>query len=313
MKNEIIKNKVKVFISSRECGTDKKGNKRYERYKFVRRAIKEMLEETNMAEVYVRELEEASSSPLIETYIQEINAHHICIFIVDNHDDKDEHSQGVINEYEEAKRLNKKCLYFFCDENEKSKTNIEKEVRTPSNPMYKHVHVFDDIPFSVYKGVINDIIRIYREKCIPITQGSSEDVFMTTLHSKPITQEKYLEYIPKNTPHILANSNTGYSTYKHKFDNFILLKNEFSKIFGLSDTVTKNNNFDEVCSQLFQRTICITNAEDSLYSSMESEIRILHPPIIHEILVHRITAIQCYFTGDLHGCMNALEKAVSGQ
>ena len=172
MKNETIKNKVKVFISSRESRADADGKTvNYERYRYVRRAIKELLEETNIAQVYVRELEgTAGTQPITEEYMRALRDQDICIFIIDNEDDKEKHAEGVVKEYEEAKKQGKKMMFIFCDEFSKQKTQIEEEMKTLSGPTCQTAHVFDEIPYLVYSSVINDIIKIYIRYCFPLNK-----------------------------------------------------------------------------------------------------------------------------------------------
>lgn len=70
MKDNTIKYKVKVFISS-SCGGQ---------YTIVRKGLKKLLEETNLATVYIFESSEASSQNVISSYINKLDDSDLCIF-----------------------------------------------------------------------------------------------------------------------------------------------------------------------------------------------------------------------------------------
>ena len=74
-----VRNKIKVFISSR-CGEN------YERYDNVRLQLKEKIEVTNIAEVYLFEASGSSTQTAQQDYLYELDDSDMCIFLIDNAD-----------------------------------------------------------------------------------------------------------------------------------------------------------------------------------------------------------------------------------
>ena len=292
MKNETIKNKVKVFVSSRESSLDADGKTiHYERYRYVRRAIKEMLEGTNMAQVYVRELEgTAGTQPITDEYLSALREQDICIFIIDNEDDKETHAKGVVKEYEEAKKQGKKMMFVFCDEFSKANTQIAKEMKNPSGPTCPTAHTFDEIPYIIYNSVINDIINIYRSNCFPPQQ----DIDLNFEVSMQPSQ-------------IMLNSRSkGF-----KLAEYPILQNSMNSLMGIKETAPAGDPYDTLCADLFSFIMFKCDYDVNKLNALEEEIFKIHDKAYHEVFEKRSSALKHYLSGDIDKCYDLLQEAHS--
>ena len=292
MKNETIKNKVKVFISSRESRLDADGKTiHYERYRYVRHAIKELLEESNMAQVYVRELEgTAGTQPIKEEYLRALREQDICIFIIDNEDDKEKHAEGVVNEYEEAKKQGKKMMFVFCDEFSKANTQIEKEMKNTSGPTCLTAHTFDEIPYIIYNSVINDIINIYRSYCDP-TQQDIDLNFEVSIQPSQI---------------MLNSRSKGF-----KLAEYPILQNEMNSLMGIKETSPTGDPYDTLCADLFSFIMFRCEYDVNKLKALEEEILKIHDKAYHEVFIKKASAFKHYLSGDIEKCYALLQEAHS--
>ena len=111
-----IDKKLKVFISSKS-GTSK--------YNKVRLKLKKVIEDTQLATVYLFEEEGASSLSADKSNNLAIQDSDVCIFLIDNADGI---SQDVQKEIDAVNKHGIKALYLFCDEKQKEKTPIEERM-----------------------------------------------------------------------------------------------------------------------------------------------------------------------------------------
>ncbi|NLJ94060.1 MAG: hypothetical protein GX326_00995 [Clostridiaceae bacterium] len=292
MKNETIKNKVKVFISSRESSLDADGKTvHYERYRYVRRTIKELLEETNMAQVYVRELEgTAGTQPITNEYLCALHEQDICIFIIDNEDDKEKHAAGVVKEYGEAKRQEKKMMFVFCDEFSKANTQIAKEVKNPSGPTCITAHTFDEIPYIVYNSVINDIINIYKNYCYPTQQDIDLNFEVSIQPSQ-----------------IMLNSRSK----RFKLNEYPILQNAMNSLMGIKETAPAVDPYDTLCADIFSFIMFRCDYDVNKLKAFEEEILKIHDENYHEVFKKRTSAFKHYLLGDKEKCYDLLQEAHS--
>lgn len=96
MQNALIRNKVNIFISS-NCN---------QIFAVIREALKIMLLETGMCEVYVFEETNATSYDVVQSYMSQLEKCDLVIFLVDNNEPLGE---GTLKEVKRAKELQKKC------------------------------------------------------------------------------------------------------------------------------------------------------------------------------------------------------------
>ena len=152
MRDVTIEYKVKVFISSK-CGG---------RYTLVRKALKSLLSETNIVQVFIFEEQGPSSQHVIDSYITKLDDSDLCVFLIDN---KDDVSDAVLKEQKRARELKKRVFYIFCDEDKKEPTQLQLEIRDSFREKYDVVHEFSDFIEKVYTGIMRDVVDIYRNYC----------------------------------------------------------------------------------------------------------------------------------------------------
>lgn len=280
--------KIKVFISS-ICGVKK--------YDKVRTELKSAIEATQLAEVYTFENKGASTLPAGNHYTWALEDSDICIFLIDNADGI---KPEVQTEIDTVKKHNIKALYYFCDETEKEKTELEQSLMSEHFPQRKTVHSFSELSQDSAHALIDDIITVYHHYCIgrigPKYDGADE------IQGVEITEsEKYrLPTIPKTT----LNNVDKCRCYILKF----VLGNSRGRY---SDEPEKTSELDEWGLQflpiLFEgKSIKHFNTAmylDTLKAQQDDE----H----YQIVQIRWQAIQAYFAGDIEKCVEHLETALN--
>lgn len=146
--------KLRVFISSK-TGDDQASIK----YNLARKAIKEMLELTGLFQIYLFEEAGSSTTSAYNHYIQRLKNADVCIFLIDNEDGV---PQGVQNEVDEVLKNNIPSLYYFCDQNSKEKTSLQKSLIHASAPKNKTIHSFEDFIHRSTTDLIDNILSVYR-------------------------------------------------------------------------------------------------------------------------------------------------------
>ena len=146
--------KIKVFISS-ICGV--------ERYDKVRLELKNAIESTQLAEVYLFEGTGASTLSAGNHYTWALEDSDICIFLIDNADGI---RPGVQVEIDTVNKYKIKALYYFCDETQKEKTALEQSLMGANFAKSKTVHNFSDLSQDGAHALIDDIIAVYSTSCL---------------------------------------------------------------------------------------------------------------------------------------------------
>ena len=202
--------KIKVFISSK-CDRAEEPPK----YDPIRAELKESIEKTGLAEVYTFEGEEASTLSAGVHYTFALEDSDVCIFLIDNADGIPD---GVKAEIDVVQRNNIKALYYFCDENQKEKTPLEKSLMGANFAKSKTVHTFNDLSKNGATALLSDIVRIYHYYCqgkISLSETefeSTKDIDITSVstHQNMSFPKSVLKNIDKTTDYILR-SITGIS------------------------------------------------------------------------------------------------------
>ena len=151
MNSNTVEHKLNVFLSSK-CGG---------KYSIMRKALKHLLVETGLTEVYCFETEPGSSESMPSAYLDYIDTSQLFVLIVDN---KDNITAATLSEYKRAKELGKRILAIFCNEDSKEKTEIEKEIIEQGLCKYDTASSFSDIAILTYKAVIQDLVAVYKKK-----------------------------------------------------------------------------------------------------------------------------------------------------
>ena len=270
--------KIKVFISS-ICGVEK--------YDKLRTVLKQQIEETNLADVYLFEATGASTLTAQQHYVWELEDSDVCIFIIDNLDGV---PTGVQKEIDAAKKHNKKSFFYFCDEQSKTPTAIQKGLTGPNTPKYKVVHSFNDL-LEGAQSLIDDITEIYKYYC----NGRFEPV------EEAAVQVSLTEELCDVT--LLID--------KTIIENTDCCKMYFHKMFSKFEKEKKGtSDFDDWCARFLP--VLFENASVKTFNtSMFLEELKKHQSSEHFAAVEkRWEAIQHYFNSDLQSCVESLEKAL---
>ncbi|WP_243299314.1 hypothetical protein [Bacillus litorisediminis] len=261
--------KIRVFISS-ICGVEKYDN--------VRMQLKNLIEATGFAKVYLFEERRASTLTAEQDYLYGLDDSDVCIFLIDNADGVPE---GVLKEYQRAKAHPKKSLYIFCNENQKEPSQIQKEITGARGAKYYITKSFEEFVTIGYQSLMNDIGEIYISYCkgrlldpdFTISTGSIEEIDAVASESLDKQIFKNIDRTKKLiTNEIFSRSNreeentSDLDTYSAQF---------LSILFGYK-TISEFNTY-------------------FLLSSLE----VLQSQSLHKVVKERWKAIQYYFMNDL--------------
>lgn len=280
--------KIQVFLSS-ACGDEPEKQK----YKFVREALRLLIDSTGFAQTYVFEDKGASSASAGQHYSSNLEDCDLCIFLIDNNDGV---SQGVQIEIDLARKYNKKSLFYFCDQTSKNETPLQKMLKGASYAKSKVVHDFKDLIERGPADFLNDLINIYRDYC----------------KGRLIFQEESSSEQPSNIP--LENVPLFSDTIAHKdvLTNVDGCVNYLSKlILDISaDNEEKTGSLDKLMLAflpvLFEGA---DNYEDSL-NLLLHELLNIQTSKQFVVTEKRYKAIERFFSGDLEGCLLQLREAL---
>ena len=282
--------KISVFISSK-CGD----NGKYDR---IRANLKQAIENTNLANVYLFEKKDASTLSAEEHYTWALEDSDLCIFLIDNADGV---AAGVQKEIDTVKRHNIKSLYYFCDETTKEKTALEQSITGATFAKSKTVHQFDELSRDGARALINDIVTIYLNYCRGRLVSKPEDID-DGFHAVNL-QENASYHAPAMPKTILNNID--------KCKEYILKQTlGFSSGNPFHETV-KTNEIDEWGVQflpvLFERK-SIKHFNTGMFLDTLKEQQ---TDEYFQIVCIRWQAIQAHFLGDISKCIESLESALN--
>lgn len=284
-------NKVRVFISSNCDKAPDKENGNY-KYSVMRKSLKLLLEETNICEVYVFEEGASTSYDVVSSYTGPLDDADVVIAIVDN---KDGAGSGTQTELNRIRALNKKCLYIFCDEREKTPTEIQNQLLLSTrNPRFSIVHEFSDIPQKAYESVITDIVSIYENYCRgrvdyiednQIDNSVNSGMELSVAEDSDITKDFMSEF---------------------PYTRFIV-KNEAGIVF---EKAVNPSLKDKNCGNLLGLIIGSSYTDAPDFSAIKRDVRQMHKGNIQKLVSIRYEAVEAYFDGNLEECLKKLEEAL---
>lgn len=286
----IPEQKIKVFVSS-ICGD--KG-----RYDKIRAELKQEIERTNLATVYLFEAKGAATISAGEHYTYALEDSDICIFLIDNADGI---ASGVQNEIDTVRKRNIKALYYFCDETSTEKTPLEQSLMGARFSKCKTIHSFGELSKNGAQDLINDIIAVYHYYCAGRLNSVSQNEANEELQSIDVIGiEKYqLPIIPKM---VLKNVD--------KSRNYILKLALGYDRGRYPDEDEKTSENDEWCVQflpiLFEGET-IKHFNTTMFLDMLKEQQ---DSGYFNIVQIRWQAIQSYFAGDIEKCFELLQTAL---
>lgn len=279
MRDERIKEKVRVFISS-SC--DKK-------YKSIRRALKLLLVETNICDVFVFEDEDGSTQDVVTSYMEPLERAELCVIIVDN---KDNVTDATLTEINRARELKKKCLFIFCDEDTKTWTKLQEELTNGVNERYIGVHEFSEIPEKAYESVMRDIINIYHSYCRGNLEKKDVHEINAILEEPIVYESKYV---------IKKSLSQGYEYTKHVLNENVLFDFEYTNVPGA---------LDKTCATILEVVIGNKKYDEINFSILKEELRFLHVEKIYKVIEKRIDAMEAYWKGEIKKSIYILNDCV---
>ena len=279
--------KIRVFISS-ICGV--------ERYDKVRLELKNAIEATQLAEVYLFEGAGASTLSAGNHYTWALEDSDICIFLIDNADGI---SSGVQVEIDTVNKYKIKALYYFCDGTQKEKTALEQSLMGANFAKSKTVHNFGDLGQDGARALIDDIIAVYHHYCAGriVVKSDINDEMQDIEVSG--TEKYQLPTIPKTT---LKDVD--------KCRNYIL-----KFVLGYPrgkrpDEVEKTSVFDDWGIQFLQVLFegrSIKHFNTAMYLD---ELKNQQDDAYYQVVQIRWQAIQAYFAGDVDKCVQNIQAAL---
>lgn len=282
-------NKVKIFISSK-CDSEGSDDLKYG---VMRKALTLLLEETGLCKVFVFEEGSATSRDIIQSYMEALVDSDLVIVIVDNQDDISQATMGEINR---AKALHKKCIYIFCDQRNREKTELQAQIQAEkSAPRYAVVHEFSDIPKVAYKAAIEDIVDIYISYCkgrVAYTQDNDDGNDL-------------------NDEGVISSENVVSNVSKEFMKGFRYTKYIVQNEAGLAwSGQPEKTEKDENCARLLGQIIGCASTGQPDFEMIKRDIGELHIGGIRDLVLMRYDAVAAYFDGDLQICLKKLEECI---
>ncbi|RPA55536.1 hypothetical protein EF384_09425 [Aerococcus agrisoli] len=281
-------NKLKIFISSKigDTAADQK-------YMLARSAVKETLESTGLFEVYAFESEGPSVSPATAHFTGALQDSDVCIFLVDN---KDGVPPGVKSEIEIVNKYQIPSLYYFCQGDEKEKTQVQLELLKPTEAKHSIINSFSEFIENCAQHLVSDVLLTFkRYRKLQHGQNEISEV------------DKKIENIEVQ----MKNPNNNVVLEKEKLVNE-LCRNYFSNyLFNKKQQQISKKDFDYYCSRylltMFENT---TIEEFNMNLFLESLSKVLPTPYF-EIVEKRWISNQKYYLEDYDASIELLKEALT--
>ncbi len=280
--------RIKVFISS-ICG-----EARYDR---IRKDLKEAIENTGLAQVYLFEGEQASTISAGDHYLFALEDSDVCIFLIDN---KDGVTPGVQAEIDKVKKNNIQALYYFCDEETTDETPLEQSLRGARFAKSKTVHNFEELSKNGAQGLIDDVIAIYHNYCkgrLRIISENTDDE-LQKINIADI-EKGQLPIIPK----MVLDKVDQCKEYILKLTIGHPMKSSFERPKGSS-------NIDEWCAQFLPILFEGKTIKQFNTSMFLEDLKNYQTEEHYQIVEARWKAIQAYFLNDVEHCVEYLGAAL---
>lgn len=281
MQGTRFKEKVNIFISS-NCGG---------RYTLVREALRLLLLETGMCEVYMFEEEGATTSDVVSAYMRRLERSDIIVFLIDN---KDGIGEGTMKEVKRGRELKKKSIFLFCDENEKETTELQKEIiAMPNGEKFKVVSQFVKFPEIAYESVLNDIIDTYLGYCNAKIESDDSET----------DNDNSVENVMSDIRTILnKDAFKGCHYTKWVLNCEVSIGQEYHK---------KIDTFDRLCSDLFGVILGNKSIEDIDFEGIKRYVKDMHEPgKLQKAIMFRMDAMEAYWKGEIKEAIAFLVNAL---
>ncbi len=273
MRDSIVENKIKIFISSSQSQTYK------ERFSIVKKSLKLLLEETNLFLVYAFEAANTCSSTVEESYLNQLENSSIVLFLIDN---KDGVPEGVFKEHKKAIEQQKKCLYIFNDEFEKKPTTFQQEIGTH----YGKVSNFDDFVYKGYISIIQELTDFYLFS--NIDDSKKEEFTQKPINANVVNYKMEKELI-----------NGYYQTENEMIKDFFQNKNELNT----------SSSIDKLSANFLRIILGKERFNEDIFAILKQTILDSQSDCLKELLSIRFDAIKDFFNDNLDGCLQKLLRA----
>lgn len=283
----------KVFISSK-CDDI---TKRQYKYTHIRRELQILLEATRLFDVYNYDEDGASASDVVSRYLGEIQDSGIIIFLIDN---KDGVPEAVMKERQEAIRWKVKQYYIFCDEFERTPTQLQKEVM--STNQYKVVGEFTKMAELAYTYVMQDIIDTFCRKDPNLANN-----IQTTAPSN--TGSNNGSGSAHQNIHVIAGNHGINKKYCESSDN--LKKYVWNLMVGNSMPDVKDDRIYDFGRLLLDNVLCLKDFDTESFHELKRYILSIQDRHLHDILEERFKTIECYYRRDMAGALKHTRQALS--
>lgn len=283
-----IGTKIKVFISS-ICGNPEKP-----KYDEVRASLKDAIEATEIADVYLFEGEGAATITAGNHYSWELEDSDVCIFLIDNADGI---PGGVQREIDIVKKRNIKALYYFCDETKKEKTPLELSLMGAQYAKSKTVHKFEELSKDGVSDLINDILNIYHHYCKGRLSERLEDDSVQEVDITSVERHK-AESVSKTVIHNIDKCKT------------YILRFLVDKKYTLNSEEEKTSEIDNWCAEFMPVLFEGKSIRQFNVSMFLNVLKEHQSETYFKIISIRWEAIQEYYMGNIEKCKTLLEKAL---
>lgn len=279
--------KLNVFISSM-CGDN---DERRLRYNLARSWLRDRIESTGFADVYLFEADGSSPGSASDEYRTALLRSDICIFFIDNEDGVPE---GVQVEIDEANKHSIKSFYYFCDETKKEKTLLQQSLLHANCAKSTTVHSFEAFCQQAAQDFINHIAKIYKGYCKPIQALSESSGLQATgnVSSELMVDAAYT---------IPIGSIEAVDLCKHYFFSM------FPFYFHTEEQHTCE--LDKRCARFLPILFEGKTIEDFNVSLFWGELEHQQTSALHSVVKTRWEAIQNYFLDNLQACVAKLKDA----
>jgi hypothetical protein len=319
MQNETTSDKngdyrVKIFLSSQIENSE--GNS--DIFKMLRKNVQTLLFETNLFYCYVYETTGASSSNNDDNYLTEIKNSDLVVFVLDS---AKEVSRGVLKEWNETKRQERKFMLFFIGDS-KENSLIPEIKNHPNQIKWVSLNLLEATE-SIYQSIVREILFTYKRYCDKRLVTSSEDskscsdylnlsydadpknrnnsdFFSSNVNAETGNQMQY-ELSDNGEPYTNYNFNINFNDYKETYrvleECFYprLPNDERSSTFE----PTKTCKLDKVIAPLFAYIIGHGELYNINLEAIKIELNIIHNnEVMRSFVSQRIDILCLYYKGE---------------
>lgn len=280
--------KIAVFISSK-CGDKGK-------YDDTCLQLKNKIESTGLAKVYLSNSEEAVSATGQVHNSYDLEDSDICIFLIDN-------ATGIPKDVQKAIDIVRKnqirARYYFCDENQKEETALQKSILGSKHETSRTISSFESIVTDGANDIIDEVVAIYHHYCRGRLLWKIEEDEPVQKIDISKTEMVQLKTMPKS---VLKNIDQC-SDYLVKFS----VGHNVGRFPGEE---INSGEIDEWGVQFLKILFEATSIKQFNVAMFLESVKETQADGYFQITQVRWQAIQAYFMGNIEKCVGHLENAL---